>query len=63
MTKWIISIGTGKSQRKLILQAKHMGFKIIGIDRNPDVDLVDDHLKISTYLQKEIIKEPGYQVK
>ena len=57
MTKWIISIGTGKSQHKLISQAKHLGFKIIGIDRNPDEDLVDDHLKISTYLHKEIIKE------
>ena len=45
MTKWIISIGTGKSQRQLISQAKLMGFKIIGIDRDPDVNLVDDNLK------------------
>ena len=59
MTKWIISIGTGKSQRQLISQAKHMGFKIIGIDRDPDVNLVDDNLKISTYSQQGITKELG----
>ena len=59
MTKWIISIGTGKSQRQLISQAKHMGFKIIGIDRDPDINLVDDNLKISTYSQQGIIKELG----
>ena len=59
MTKWIISIGTGKSQRQLISQAKHMGFKVIGIDRDPDVNLVDDNLKISTYSHQGIIKVLG----
>jgi len=61
--KWVLAIATGKHQRPLIYAAQEEGFKVLGIDKNPDNSIADKHLKCSTYDHlrclneiKEIIK-------
>jgi hypothetical protein len=55
MRDWVISIGTGFSQAPLIRVAKQSGYRILGIDRVPDQNLVDDCLAISTYESDQVL--------
>jgi len=49
MNDWVISIGTGKAQVPLISAAKSAGYRVLGVDRSPNLALVDDALGISTF--------------
>ena len=49
MTEWLISVGTGNNQIPLIRKARELGYKIIGLDRSPNKQEIDEWLKISTY--------------
>lgn len=55
MNDWVISIGTGRSQAPLILAAKNAGYRVLGVDREPNFALVDDALTISTYEAPQIV--------
>lgn len=57
MNDWLISIGTGISQEPLILSAKKLGYKVAGVDQNPNELIVDHTIKISTYEYDLILKE------
>ena len=52
---WVISIGTGSSQSRLIETASVLGYKILGVDRYPNKNLVDDYLEISTFNTEDVL--------
>ena len=49
MSNWVVVIGTGPSQEPLISNAKKLGFKVAGIDKNPNSNIIDYPISISTY--------------
>lgn len=49
MSNWVVVIGTGPSQEPLILNAKKLGFKVAGIDKTPNSNIIDYPISISTY--------------
>ena len=55
--KWIIVVGTGTSQEPLIKKSKEKGFKVLGIDRNPNYKIIDRAIKFSTYEYKKVVEE------
>lgn len=55
MDNWVISIGTGYSQAPLIRAAKDAGYRVLGVDRAPDLALADDALPISTYDAQQVV--------
>ena len=61
--KWIIVVGTGTSQEPLIKKSKEKGFKVLGIDRNPNYKIIDRAIKFSTYEYKKVIEEIKVQNK
>jgi len=56
MSPYVISIGSGRSQRPLIQSAQRQGFKVLGIDRAPDYDLLDEAIICSTYDAEEALR-------
>ena len=57
MNGWVISIGTGSSQLPLIREAKRIGFNILGIDRSPKSNAIDEYIQLSTYDKDAVIDE------
>jgi len=55
--RWILTIATGQSQVTLIEAARQRGYSIIGVDRSPNVDLVDIAIPISTHSTDEVINK------
>lgn len=55
MNDWVISIGTGRNQAPLILAAQNAGYRVLGVDREPNLNLVDDALTISTHDATQIV--------
>ena len=49
MTDWVVSVGTGDNQLPLIRKAKELGYKVIGLDKKPKIEEVDEYFQISTY--------------
>lgn len=47
--KWLISVGTGAGQKRLIERAQALGYKVAGLDQAPDAALVDTVITASTY--------------
>ena len=56
MSDWIISVGTGSSQKPLIESAKRSGYKILGIDKNPNNEIIDYQIQESTYDHEKVIE-------
>jgi hypothetical protein len=46
---WVVSIGTGPSQRPLIAAARAGGWRVLGVDRAPDNELVEASVACSTW--------------
>lgn len=49
MNKYLISIGCGLSQKKLLSESKRLGFNLYGVAKDSPVDLIDKYVSISTY--------------
>lgn len=62
MNDWAVSIGTGPSQAPLIRAAARAGLHVLGVDRSPDLTLVNDALTVSTHdsdtLLQSLVKHP-----
>mgnify|MGYP006160958629 FL=1 len=56
--KWLIFIGAGKWQKKAILKAKQIGFKVLSIDSNPKAEgLKFSNLKIIKKTDSEVLRK------
>ena len=66
----IINLAAGNSQMIVIKKAKEMGFRVIGVDRNPDApgfELCDERIVLSTYdawpiIEKIILLKERYHI-
>lgn len=59
----LLILGCGKSQAPLIIKAQQMGFKIIGVDKNPDsyaAKIVDLFICESTYSYDDLNANPKF---
>lgn len=54
---WIVAVGGSKSQEPLMEAAKKDGFRIIGLDRNPNNPLFDIAVPISTHEVEEAVRK------
>lgn len=47
--EWLISVGTGANQELLIKQARATGHRVLGLDRNPNREITDAAITVSTH--------------
>lgn len=55
--KWLVCIGTGAHQQPLIQAGLKLGFKVLGVDREPSKSNLSDALTISTYETPRVVSE------
>ena len=55
MSNWALTIGTGSSQLPLIISAKKRGFSVLGVDRSPNISILDDFIPISTHNSASVL--------